>query len=99
MMEGVLFKFGRAGKLNPKQKWVWFHGLDNGVPVIDWSDNQESTTVNRLVVSKVFTDETLVSGDYYRERVFAVETLPQRKVLVFAASDFEECKRWYHIIH
>jgi len=98
MIEGKLFKFGRAGKLTPKQKWVWFHVLDNGVPVIDYSDNQHAASVNRLVVSKVFTDETLVGGIYYRERVFAVEAGPNKKVLVFAAADHEECKRWYHVI-
>jgi len=103
MIEGKMLKFGRGGKLNPKQKWVWFHVLDNGVPLLDWSDNSLSPSVNRLIVNRVFTNESLVTRDFYKDRVFAVETYPnvrkdRKKVLVFAAEDQEECRRWFHVM-
>jgi len=103
MIEGKMLKFGRGGKLNPKQKWVWFHVLDNGLPILDWSDNVHSSSVNRLIVNRVFTNESLVTRDFYKDRVFAVETYPnvrkdRKKVLVFAAADQEECRRWFHVM-
>jgi len=98
MIEGKMLKFGRGGKLNPKQKWVWFHVLDNGLAILDWSDNIHSGSVNRLIVNRVFTNESLVTRDFYRDRVFAVETYPNKKVLVFAAADSEECRRWFHVM-
>jgi len=98
MIEGKMLKFGRGGKLNPKQKWVWFHVLDTGLPILDWSDNVHSASVNRLIVNRVFTNESLVTRDFYRDRVFAVETYPNKKVLVFAAADQEECRRWFHVM-
>lgn len=95
-MEGNLFKFGKQGKLYPKEKLVQVHLLPVGVVVLDYCETIRSTKVDRSVIEKVELGERFLSGttEFYKGRVFAVHCTNNKKVMVFACDNEDDCKKW-----
>jgi len=95
-MEGNLFKFGKQGKLYPKEKLVQVHLLATGAVVLDYCENIRSTKVDRSVIDKVELGERFLSGttEFYKGRVFAVHCSNNKKIMVFACDNEDDCKTW-----
>lgn len=102
LIEGRLFKFGRGGMTNPKEKWVQLRRYPKGQVVLDYAELFFSVKFERNQVISVERGERYLSGDgsLYKGRVFAVRTTSRdkHKHMVFAAGNEGLCGKWIEII-
>lgn len=96
IVEGTLFKFGKAGRKRPKRKHVTFVALHHGC-FVEWSDslksNQATTRMkligwsvdNKLMESRSLRDEEL-------DRLFILQG--KERLAVFLANSKQERDRW-----
>jgi len=102
LIEGRLFKFGRGGMTNPKEKWVQLRRYPEGQVVLDYAELFFSAKFERNQVISVERGERYLSGkgSLYNGRVFSVGTTSTDKHqhMVFAADSEGLCRDWIEVI-
>jgi len=102
LIEGRLFKFGRGGMTNPKEKWVQLRRYPEGQVVLDYAELFFSEKFERNQVISVERGERYLSGkgSLYNGRVFSVGTTSTDKHqhMVFAADSEGLCRDWIEVI-
>jgi len=102
LIEGRLFKFGKGGMTNPKEKWVQLRRYPEGQVVLDYAELFFSAKFERNQVISVERGERYLSGkgSLYNGRVFSVGTTSTDKHqhMVFAADSEGLCRDWIEVI-
>jgi len=102
LFEGRLFKFGRGGMTNPKEKWVQLRRYPKLQVILDYAELFFSQKFERNQIISVEKGERYLSGNgtMYRGRVFAVRTTStgKHKYMVFAADNEGLCRNWIEVI-
>jgi len=102
LIEGRLFKFGKGGMTNPKEKWVQLRRYPRLQVVLDYAELFFSEKFERNQVISVEPGERYLSGksSMYNGRVFAVRTTSpdKHKHMVFAADSAGLCRIWIEVI-
>lgn len=100
--EGKLFKFGKGGLTNPKEKWVQLRRYPTGQVVLDYAELFLSAKLERNQITAVERGEKYLSGDSnsFNGRVFAVRTTStgKHRHMVFAVESRELCGQWIESI-
>jgi len=102
LIEGRLFKFGKGGMTNPKEKWVQLRRYPKLQVVLDYAELFFSEKFERNQVISVEPGERYLSGkgSMYNGRAFAVRTTSpdKHKHMVFAADSKGLCRIWIEVI-
>jgi len=100
--EGKLFKFGKGGLTNPKEKWVQLRRYPTGQVILDYAELFLSAKLERNQITAVERGEKYLSGDSssFNGRVFAVRTTStgKHRHMVFAVESRELCGQWIESI-
>jgi len=98
LIEGRLLKFGKEGKMNPKEKWVQVRLFPKGQVVLDYAETFFSERFERNEIISVERGEKFLGGNScpYDGRVFAICTSSseKHKKMVFAVETREICEHW-----
>jgi len=104
---GNIAKFGRGGKLKPKDKWVEIHihsaqstsdGVKKGLLMLTYADSKEAQVSNRCQIVKVKQEELKVS-EKLKDKAFSLEVISSGadKELVFACEDEKTKEEWLRL--
>jgi len=107
IIEGKLEKFGKGGKSKAREKHVLItykkgekieSGFASGQLQLCWADDEKSTDMTRVHITKLIDGADAVKKSEYASRCFSLETQPGNKIIALAARDEEEMRRWYDTI-
>jgi len=98
LIEGRLLKFGKEGRMNPKEKWVQVRLFPTGQVVLDYAETFFSENFERNEIISVERGEKFLGGNScpYEGRVFSICTSSseKHKKMVFAVETRELCEHW-----